>query len=202
MLASARESGDLPMIPVFVDGMIKRINPIYRKHATFELPPGSFYEVAGETERQEVALEAQAKPSIIVTTSGMLAGGPVIQYARQLLPDSRHRIVLTDTRMKSSSRALLEITASVGRRIVRLEDERGEPIEFEAARPAQEVKLSAHADRPGLLEYAGRLRPKHIALVHGEGERTARVADSFAASPSEIRNHLWPIRIPHTEELI
>ena len=85
LLASARESGDLPTIPVFVDGMIKQINPIYRKHAAFELPPGSFYEVSGETERQEVAVEAQTRPSIIVTTSGMLTGGPVIQYARQLL---------------------------------------------------------------------------------------------------------------------
>ena len=190
LLASARESGDLPTIPVFVDGMIKQINPIYRKHAAFELPPGSFYEVSGETERQEVAVEAQTKPSIIVTTSGMLTGGPAIQYARHLLPDSRHRIVLTGYQDEGApSRALLEITATVERRVVTLEDERGEPITFEAARPAREVKLSAHADQPGLLEYAGRLRPKHIALVHGE-----------AIAQKELRSHL--LRVHPKSEII
>ena len=34
--------------------------------------------------------------------------------------------------------------------------------------PAEVVGLSSHADQPGLIEYASRLRPKHIALVHGE----------------------------------
>jgi Cft2 family RNA processing exonuclease len=42
--------------------------------------------------------------------------------------------------------------------------------------PAKEFGLSAHADQPGLIEYACRMRPKHIALVHGEpnGQRELR----------------------------
>ena len=49
---------------------------------------------------------------------------------------------------------------------MRLQGENGE-IRFKAAMPARQFGLSAHADRPGLLEYASMLRPKQIALVHG-----------------------------------
>lgn len=170
LLATARQGGELPgSVPVYVDGMIRRINPIYRKLAEFDLPPESFYEVSGESERQEVALIAHEKPSIIVTTSGMLAGGPVVEYARRLLPDSRHRIVLTGYQDEGApSMALRELTGFRGPWRVKAENESGELVEFEAARPAKHVQLSSHADQPGLIECAGRLRPKVIALVHGE----------------------------------
>src|SRR5207237_10320979 len=120
-----------------------------------------------EAERQEVAISAQTRPSIIITTSGMLTGGPVLLYARHLLPNPRHRIVLTGYQDEGApSRVLTDVAA--GRRIVTYEDERGDEANFDAAMPAEEVGLSAHADQPGLLEYAGKMRPRQIALVHGE----------------------------------
>lgn len=167
LISAARRNGDLPLAPVHVDGMIKRINPIYQRLADFEVPPGSINEVSGEADRQDVAASAQETPSIIVTTSGMLTGGPVLHYARQLLFDPRHRIVLTGYQDEGApSRALRELIT--GPRRVPFVDERGDMAEFEAAMPAKEFSFSSHADRPGLIDYAGRLRPKNIALVHGE----------------------------------
>lgn len=171
MIATARQAGELPAsVPVHVDGMIRRINPIYRKLADFDVAPEDFNEVSGETERNEIALAAQVQPSIIVTTSGMLAGGPVVEYARRLLPDARHRIVLTGYQDEGApSRALHELAhPGGGPRIVEITDQNGELVHFEAAMPAKDVGLSAHADRAGLIEYAGRIRPAVIALVHGE----------------------------------
>jgi len=166
LIVTSMNAGDLPRVGLYVDGMIKRINPIYRKLARFDLS-AEYYVVAGETERQEIASSAQTHPSIIVTTSGMLTGGPVLYYARHLLPDSRHRIVLTGYQDEGApSRALRDVAA--GRRTVTYQDERGDEVKFEAAMPAKEVGLSAHADQPGLLEYAGKLQPRQIALVHGE----------------------------------
>jgi predicted metal-dependent RNase len=148
--------------------MIKRINPIYRKLASFDLS-AEYDVVTGETERQEVAISAQTHPSIIITTSGMLTGGPVLQYARHLLPDPHHRIVLTGYQDEGApSSALRDVVP--GRRTVTYQDERGDEVRFQAAMPAKEVGLSAHADQPGLLEYSGKLRPRQIVLVHGESQ--------------------------------
>jgi len=168
LLKAARQEGQLPEVRVYFDGMIRRINPIYRKHARFEfdLPREVFYEVSGESERQEVVHAAQTTPCVIVTTSGMLAGGPVVEYARHLLPQRRHRIVLTGYQDEGAPSKALRGAIGAGR--IEFEDERGEPVVFHAALPAKEVGLSSHADQPGLVEYATRLSPRHIVLVHGE----------------------------------
>lgn len=176
LIATSQQQGDLAAgIPVHVDGMIRRINPIYRRFAEFAVPPEVFNEVSGETERLEVAVNAQTRPSIIVTTSGMLNGGPVIEYARQLLPDPRHRIVLTGYQDEGApSKPLLDLTRPAGTsRVITVEAEDGELIHFDAAMPAKEVRLSSHADQPGLLEYSRRLSPSHIALVHGDRDAQA-----------------------------
>ena len=196
LLASARATNQLPDTRIYVDGMIKRINPIYRELASFSPPADAWYEVGGEYDRQEVALAAQKTPSIIVTTSGMLSGGPVIHYAQQLLRDPRHRLVLTGYQdVGAPSRALLEVT-STGRRLVEVEGERGEKITIEAAVPAKVFGLSAHADQPGLIKYAGRLRPKNIALVHGETEGQRELRRCLLKAHPEANIVCGPIDLP------
>ena len=118
LILRGKEEGDLrDDVPVFVDGMIRSINPVYQEHADFDLPMDAVLEVHGETDRDEIAREAHKVPSIMVTTSGMLNGGPVVEYARHLLPDARHRIVLTGYQDEGApSRALLDISGSGGPR--------------------------------------------------------------------------------------
>lgn len=169
LLAAAQSNGDLPLVPVYVDGMIRRINPVYRRLGALDAASELFNEVSGDAERSEVVFNAHRRPCVIVTTSGMLFGGPVVEYASRLLPDPRHRLVLTGYQDETApSRALLDLTRTGGSRRVDLMSQSGDPIQFEAAMPAKEFSLSAHADRRGLVEYAGRMRPRSVALVHGE----------------------------------
>src|SRR5258706_16107839 len=98
----------------------------------------------------------------------MLTGGPVLHYASRLLPDPRNRLVLTGHQDEGAPSRVLREVAGSGRRIGTYQDERGDEVKFEAAMPAKEVGLSAHADQQGLLHYAAKLRPRQIALVHGE----------------------------------
>ena len=187
LISSAQSSGELPPVPIYVDGMIKRINPIYQRLSDLQFSPIKLYEVSGEGDRQDVAASAQETPSIIVTTSGMLTGGPVLHYARLLLPDRRHRIVLTGYQDEGApSKALRGLME--GPRRVAFQDERGDFVEFEAAMPAKEVRFSSHADQPGLVHYAGRIQPKNIALVHGEAtaQQELRQRLSRLHSKSEI----------------
>ena len=94
----------------------------------------------------------------------------MVEYAKHLLPYKENRIVFTGYQDEGApSRALIGLIGSGGGpRVVEVPDESGELIRIEAAAPAKVIQLSAHADQTGLLEYAARLQPNHIALVHGE----------------------------------
>jgi Cft2 family RNA processing exonuclease len=174
LLAQAMERGDLPPVSVWIDGMIRKINRVYERHCpTFSLPRENFFEVEAVHDRLYAIEEAQRQPTLIVTTSGMLAGGPAVEYARALLPDARNRIVLTGYQDEGNpGRALLNLTkeGSSARKIY-VPNEEGEPIEIVAAAPAELFQLSAHADQTGLVESAVGTRPRHIVLVHGDPDR-------------------------------
>lgn len=201
LLFTARSDGRIPSsVPIHVDGMIRRINPIYSKHAEFNIPPDTFNEVSGNAERKEIVFVAQSAPQIIVTTSGMLIGGPVVEYARQLLPNPRNRVVLTGYQDEGApSRALRDLERTGGGpRLVEFVNEQGDKDTFEAAMPAKTVSLSSHADQEGLIEYAGRLDPRVIALVHGEPEaqRELRFRLSQIHSNAEIESGPSELEVP------
>ena len=183
LIVGARRSGALDRsVPMFVDGMIRQINPAYRKLSSFDVEQSDVIEVSGESDRDDICIEAQKNPAIIVTTSGMLNGGPVVEYSRRLLEEPRHRIVLTGYQDEGApSRALRDLAGhGAGARKVTIANEGGEPIEFNAAMPAKEIGLSAHADGNGLVRYAGQLQPRCIALVHGDAESQSRLQARLA----------------------
>lgn len=196
LLITARRAGTLPgSIPIYVDGMIKQINPIYRRLAAdFSFQESEVIEVRGSAARQEVLLEAQMSPVIIVTTSGMMLGGPVIEYAKHLLPDERHRIVFSGYQDEGApSRALIGLDRpGRGRRVVELTDGSGKNISIEAAVPAQHVPLSAHADQKGLLEYAARMSPRVVGLVHGDPQAQAQLKLLLQRLHPEAQIHSAP----------
>jgi predicted metal-dependent RNase len=170
------DEGKLTETPrVFYEGMIREINPVYEKFSGgFSLGTQQFSPVDGRREREEVALRAREGGYIIVTTSGMLAGGPVVHYAEKLLPDPRHRIVLTGYQDEAApSQAIREATRSGRNRTLQVPTDEGEMRQIQVAQPAVEIGLSAHADQAGLVKLAKQVKPKHIVLVHGSSEAQA-----------------------------
>lgn len=170
VLAEAMQRGDLPGdTPVCVDGLIRKINSIYASSDALKLPPGAF-DIGGEFERRDAIHRAKSTPTIVVTTSGMLAGGPAVEYARALLGDPRHKLILTGYQDGNApSRQLLKLASGgMSGKVVRLPGQDGTNVEFRAAAPAVQIGLSAHADQAGLLDYTSRIDADVIALVHGE----------------------------------
>ena len=171
LLAKARERGELKRVSVWIDGMIRRINRVYERHGTgFSLPPENFYEVEAAHDRFNVIEEARRQPTIIVTTSGMLAGGPGVEYSRELLSEPRNRIAFTGFQDQGNpGHALISLTLQgSGSRRVQVRNEEDNPIEIVAAAPAKLFQLSAHADQSGLADLAAAVQPRHIVLVHGD----------------------------------
>jgi Cft2 family RNA processing exonuclease/predicted nucleic acid-binding Zn-ribbon protein len=171
ILKSARRAGRLPAdLKILVDGMINKINPIYVDHAKLEST--DFIEIGSQLDRELViqgAAGADSTPTVVVTTSGMLTGGPVIEWARRLLPYPRNRMALLGYQDECAPGGLLKkLARERPPYTVTLRDEAGEPFDVRVAAPVTQIGLSAHADQDGLVRYAAGVRARRIVLVHGD----------------------------------
>ena len=155
---------ELPGVPVLVDGLAKEVSRIYeRQTASLGNPLAIFgdeiREVAPGTRREQyLAL----RRGVIVTTSGMLTGGPAVTWARWLLPDPKAALLVSGYQDEESAGAELLALADNQGAIFSLD---GEPIEVQAT--VAKFALSAHADRSGLTSIVGDVQPGEVMLVHG-----------------------------------
>ena len=111
------------------------------------------------------ALEAD----VIVTTSGMLDGGPAIWYLNRLRHDSANAILLTGYQAdRSGGRSLLD-TGML-------------PIFGKMTKVNLEIEqfdLSNHAGKTDLIQFALDCKPKHVVLFHTPDDDVDDFARSF-----------------------
>jgi len=179
ILARAMTSKALESVPVWIDGMIEKVDAEYRRHGWPPLPI-NFTEVRnGGYDREDVLTSVERVPSIVVTTSGMLAGGPGVEYAARLLPNGKNRLFFTGYLDEESPgyRMLNLTTPGHGQRTIKIPNEFGEPREIRMAMPPEKVQLSAHSDQPALIKAATSIAPAKIILVHGEQPARERLSD-------------------------
>ncbi|RLE82446.1 MAG: beta-CASP ribonuclease aCPSF1 [Thermoprotei archaeon] len=179
VLADAIKRNIIPETPVFIEGMISEATAIHtaypeylaravRDQVFYEENPfmGEFFEVVKDpSKRQEIA---ETDSAIILATSGMLTGGPVMEYLRLLAPDSRNSLIFVS----------YQVEGTLGRRIMQGLRE----IPFHSPEGRIEVlKLnmevfnvegfSGHSDRRQLLRYIEKITPKPETIILNHGER-------------------------------
>ncbi len=177
ILDEYQRRGELPAVPVWADGMVRAICQAY---PTFgEALPLALQERNAQffnerirpvqSAEQRNALVWNPGAAVIVASSGMLAGGPSLTYARALASKPEHAILLTGYQDEESP----------GRRLQEL-SERGSPFGYFAGSirlGADKVdvqcriatySLSAHADEGQLISLTETLDPEHVFLVHGD----------------------------------
>ncbi len=206
ILYDALENNQLPKVPIFVEGMIHETSAIYLKFQD-ELSPemrrkfqegnpftSSYFEIIKDRSLREEILEAG--PSIIIATSGMMTGGPILEYFRYLAEDEKNSIIFTS----------YQAQGTLGRRVKEIEKggevyvptEKGEvPVKVNLKRYSAEG-FSGHSDRNQLLEYLRRLpsRARNVILVHGEPNKLLSLQHA-------IRNELKiPTFVPDLGESI
>lgn len=174
ILRAAFERGELPDVPVFVDGMVRAVCEVYARHPRYvtnslakRMRRGHpFYSdriraVKHPDDRRDALA---AGPAVIVASSGMLSGGPSAFYAAELAPNERDAILVTGYQDEESpGRALLRLAEAEGPRTLRL-GEREVPVRCSF----DTYGLSAHADRMQMVGLLGRMRPRCVVLVHGD----------------------------------
>jgi hypothetical protein len=180
VLEEAMRKGKIPEMPVHLDGMIweaTAIHTTYPEYLRDDLRDRIFHEDAnpflspqfnhidgGEEERQDVADGDQC---IILSTSGMVTGGPIMSWLEHLGPDPDSRMVFVG----------YQAQGTLGRRIQNGWDEI--PINGRGGRSnTLQLKMdvetvdgfSGHADRQGLENFVRTMnpRPEKVLCVHGD----------------------------------
>jgi putative mRNA 3-end processing factor len=149
-------------IPCYVDGMGVDVTDILLDHPTYLADPEALRAArghartvtGGQDQRERIAQESTA----IITTSGMLQGGPAHTYIPAVRSTPTNLIALTGYQVEGTpGRRLLE----TGRAEF---DGRVMPV---AAR-VEAFDFSAHADRPALEAFLEDYRDARVLTVHGD----------------------------------
>lgn len=174
ILSQAMEKKELPRAPIYVDGMVKSVCSIYASYPEyvspwlrqrmqsknpFFYPDGPAVPIWDPKDREKAVAQ---RPCIIVSSSGMLSGGPSVFYAHRLAQDPNSLIAMTGYQDEESpGRKLQEIAAKGGGELVF--SERSVKVSCKVAT----YSLSAHSDASQILSEIEALRPKEVVLVHG-----------------------------------
>jgi putative mRNA 3-end processing factor len=149
-------------IPCYVDGMGTEVTDILLDHPRYLRDPAALRAARGHArfvtgrqgQRERIAEESAA----ILTTSGMLQGGPAHTYIPEIRSDPTNLIAFTG----------YQVAGTPGRRLLdtgRAEfDGRVMPV---AAR-VESFDFSAHGDREGLLSFLSDYDESRVLVTHGD----------------------------------
>jgi len=173
--------------PVFTEGMISEATAIHVSYADYlsrelrtkildegvnPFKSEYFTEVEHPSNREEAYREG---PAIIMATSGMLEGGPVLDYFENIAPSDKNKILFVS----------YQVQGTMGRRVLdgssqaSLMDETGKIKIVDVKAAVQKVEgFSGHSDYNQIIRFIGKLRPKlQVVLVnHGEKRKTENLA--------------------------
>ena len=181
-LSELRRRGEFPAVPVWVDGMVRAVCQAYTQFpdalplALQERQARFFDEWVRPIERleQRNALQFDPTPAVIISSSGMLAGGPSVGYARALAGHPQHAILLTGYQDEESPGRRLQSMAVDGRGTLRLGQDR---IDVQCRLGT--YSLSAHADEAQLVSLTETLDPAEVFLVHGDEAARSSLAQAL-----------------------
>ncbi|RMD67513.1 beta-CASP ribonuclease aCPSF1 [Candidatus Pacearchaeota archaeon] len=187
----AVRTGEIPRIPIYVDGMIWDVNAIHTAYPDFlsgrvreqifqdnnPFTSDIFYRVGSPAERKKVL---EGGPCIIISTSGMLSGGASVEYFRHLADNPKNLIAF----------GCYQAVGSLGRKVKEGAKEVSLPGDYggESVQVRMRVEtiegLSAHSGRNELLQFVHRMspKPKKIIINHGEPSKSLDLASTLHRS--------------------
>ena len=190
MIEKAIREGSLQRVPVYVQGMVWDITAIHTTYPDFFNPKirksifhkdhnpflSDIFKYVGSPKEQQEVIDS-AEPCVILATSGMMEGGAIVEYFKQLAENKKHSIIFSSYLGPGT----------LGHRILNGEKE----INFGNMERPDIVKVnleiysmtgfSGHSNRNQLMNWVRHLEPspKKIIVIHGESSRTIDLASSI-----------------------
>jgi len=190
VLEEAIRNKKLKEVPIYIDGMIYEataIHTAYPEYLNSELRDmilynginpfisDSFVRVDSAEKRDSVINDPS--PCVILSPSGMLNGGPVMEYFKHLAENEKNTIVFVG----------YQAEGTLGRKVQKGWKEI--PFSTNGRREVIDVKMrvetvdgfSGHSDRKQLLNYVKFLNPKpsKIVTVHGDEMKCVELASTI-----------------------
>lgn len=147
---------------IYMDGMAKKATRIINDYPQLQR---EYNQVEKALQRLGVKLVTHRlrrkilkKPCIVLTTSGMLSGGPVVNYIEKLHDRENCSLILTGFQVPGTEGAVLLQT---GRYI------HGD-LNLKVKMNVRKFDFSSHASRSELFKFARLVNPEKIFCVHGD----------------------------------
>ncbi|MFH1056077.1 MAG: MBL fold metallo-hydrolase [Candidatus Altiarchaeota archaeon] len=159
---------------VYLDGMAKRASQTILRYPDSVKNHYHLQEAVDNTEwvkdrRQRKKITTE--PSIIVTTAGMIEGGPVLDYLNHLHKDSNSSIILTGYQVEDTNGRLLVEKGYV------LDEDSGR--RFDVDMQISQYDFSAHSDKDELVKTIKAMNPEEIILIHGDKDSIGSLKKEF-----------------------
>jgi KH/beta-lactamase-domain protein len=208
MLVMAKEmkEGRLIESPIYIEGMISEASAIHMSYAHYlgsdvrrsvaqginPFQSEYFTVVNGYGKRDEVLNDEN--PSIVMATSGMLEGGPSVEYFKELAQSPKNKIIFVS----------YQINGTLGRRVldgniseVSMMDKSGKVKVIPVRCQTQKIDgFSGHSDFNQILSFVHKVKPKRVLVNHGERSKSENVASAIY-SKLKIRSS-----VPDSREMI
>jgi hypothetical protein len=202
------KSGEMVEAPVFTEGMISEASAIHEaypeylarelKQKILETDDNPFdSEYFTNIEHADAREEPMRdnSPCIILATSGMLEGGPVLEYFKNIAPDKKNKVLFVS----------YQVNGTMGRRVldgskqVTMLGKEGK-VEVVTINCSVEKLdgFSGHSDYNQLMSFVQRLRPKlrRVLVNHGERRKSENLAMNIR------RMFRVPAHYPQVQEAI
>ena len=146
---------------IAVDGMAKLASEIVAQYGSYIKNPKDFRELLKKSKfvrTDEDRATALKKYPIIIASAGMLGGGWAVHYLSEMQSHPESKVLFTGFLVEDSP----------GRNLIETKIFENAEERFHVHGETQQMELSAHADRTGLMEIIRRTRPEKVICVHGD----------------------------------
>ena len=190
MLVMAKEmsEGRLVECPIYIEGMISEASAIHMSYAHYlgadvrrSVSQGinpfqsDYFTVISGGKRDEVLNDEN--PAIVMATSGMLEGGPSVEYFKELAPSPKNKIIFVS----------YQINGTLGRRVldgnvseVSMMDKSGKLKVVPVRCQTQKIDgFSGHSDFNQIMNFVAKVKPKRVLVNHGERTKSENVASAI-----------------------
>jgi Cft2 family RNA processing exonuclease len=192
ILQAAQEKGQIPEFPIYVDGLVRRVcstyllipealSPTLQRQIRKGFTPFTGRNVTFVRDERDRERILAGPPACILSSSGMLTGGPSVWYAARIASNPNASILITGYQDEESP----------GKRLLDLAEKKENMLvlggtQVEVRCQVAKYSLSAHADGAELAAYAAALKPKRVALVHGDPEARAALKGLLTNTDVEL----------------